>query len=190
MSRRPTHRASHLIVYWMKQLQIMPFSVLLTFFVFVRLWHCRELMEYFQDTCMSPLEFVSSFLKVDFLSLYTIYCTSYAQGNECLERSLTDNPELREFIEVRECPTWKTTTKKTHTHIKNYVLIWLHWWGIVFCYSLCLAMSAQCGPLPPPQLTAHQASAEDSQVSLTTGWTQQALWCEPPLSQNHLGVFC
>ena len=62
-------------------------------------------MEYFQDTCMLPLEFVSSFLKVDFLNLYIVYCTSYAQGNECLERSLADNPELKEFIEVRAYPS-------------------------------------------------------------------------------------
>ncbi len=62
---------------------------------------CRELMELFQDTFTSPHDFGSSFLHLDFLNLYTLYCTSYAQGNECLERSLNENQNLRDFIEVR-----------------------------------------------------------------------------------------
>ena len=57
-------------------------------------------MESFQETFTSPHEFASAFLQVDFLSLYTHYCTSFTQGNECLEKSLHENPDLRDFIEV------------------------------------------------------------------------------------------
>ena len=32
--------------------------------------------------------------------MYTIYCTNYSKGNECLERSLLEDEELKEFIDV------------------------------------------------------------------------------------------
>ena len=47
------------------------------------------------------MEFAYVFLRWDFLSMYTVYCTNYSKGNECLERSLAENEELREFIDVR-----------------------------------------------------------------------------------------
>lgn len=59
-------------------------------------------MESFQDTFTSPHDFGSTFLDVDFLSLYTVYCTSFSRGNECLEKSLHEDAHLREFIEVRD----------------------------------------------------------------------------------------
>ncbi len=57
-------------------------------------------MEAFQESCASPMDFGTTFLRVDFLSVYAIYCTSYARGNECLEKSLGENENLRDFIEV------------------------------------------------------------------------------------------
>ena len=33
--------------------------------------------------------------------MYTVYCTNYSKGNECLERSLAEDESLREFIDVR-----------------------------------------------------------------------------------------
>lgn len=57
-------------------------------------------MEGFQDTFASPQDFASNFVRVDFISLYSIYCISYPQGNECLEKALHENEELREFLEA------------------------------------------------------------------------------------------
>ena len=57
-------------------------------------------MEAFQESCGAPHDFGTTFIHVDFLTVYTVYCTNYTQGNECLEKSLGENENLREFIEV------------------------------------------------------------------------------------------
>ena len=63
--------------------------------------HCRDLLDTLQRWCTEPLEFAYVFLRWDFLTMYTVYCTNYSKGNECLERSLSEDEALREFIDVR-----------------------------------------------------------------------------------------
>ena len=64
-------------------------------------WWCRDLLDTLQRWCTDPLEFAYVFLRWDFLTMYTVYCTNYSKGNECLERSLAEDEALREFIDVR-----------------------------------------------------------------------------------------
>ena len=80
-------------------------TIIYVWLIHVTIFVPRELMEGFQDTFSSPHDFASNFLHADFLGLYSVYCTSFAQGNECLERALNENGDLREFIEVRRIVT-------------------------------------------------------------------------------------
>jgi len=59
-----------------------------------------KLLENLQNSCTDPQEFGQVFLQWEFLSQYSVYCTNYAKGNECLEKSLQENDKLRAFIEV------------------------------------------------------------------------------------------